>query len=229
MPITIAIDGHSSSGKSTLARDLAYRMGYVYIDSGAMYRAVTLHFLRLGVDLQREEQVSKALQTLQLEFMRLDDEQLIVLNGQIEREALRSMDVNRMVSPVATISKVRAALVARQQALGKLGGIVMDGRDIGTVVFPQAELKLFVSASIEVRVERRYLELLREGREAPRDQVKQNLLERDHIDSTRADSPLRKAVDAVAIDNSAITREEQLEMLYALARLRAQRYEKIRS
>ena len=224
MPITIALDGYSSCGKSTLARALAAALGYVFVDSGAMYRAVTLHFLRLGTDLGDAAAVRAGLGSLALDLITVEDGQRVRLNGQIVDAALRTMEVNALVSPVATLSPVRAFLVARQQELGRRGGIVMDGRDIGTVVFPKAELKLFVTARTDVRVERRYLELASFGREVDRDTVRANLLERDRIDSTREDSPLRQAPDAVLLDNSALTREEQLAMVLAIARLRERRH-----
>lgn len=217
MPITIAIDGRSSCGKSTLARDLAGRLGYIYVDSGAMYRAVTLHFLREGVTLENESSVARALRGLELSFRNEGVRQRVLLNGEVVEEELRSMAVNQSVSPVAAIGTVRRELVRQQQAIGARGGIVMDGRDIGTVVFPQAELKLFVTASEDERVRRRYDELLAGGRSATTEAVRANLLERDRIDSTRADSPLRQADDAVVLDNTNLTRGEQAAMATALA------------
>jgi len=155
MPITIAIDGFSSCGKSTLAKDLAASMGYVYVDSGAMYRAVTLHFLRMSIDVNDANQVDQALSDLRLDFRSEGTHQRVLLNGHIVEKELRSMAVNKMVSPVATLSNVRAELVRQQQHIGRNGGIVMDGRDIGTVVFPDAELKLFITADVKERVRRR--------------------------------------------------------------------------
>ena len=223
MSITIALDGYSSCGKSTLARALAAALGYVYVDSGAMYRAVTLHFLRNAIDIGDPAQVRESLAQLSLDLIYVADGQRVRLNGELVDEELRTMEVSALVSPVATLSPVRADLVARQQQLGQRGGIVMDGRDIGTVVFPKAELKLFVTARPEARVERRYLELLAMGQEVDRVTVRANLETRDHIDSTRADSPLRQAADAVLIDNSVLSREEQLAMVVALARIRERR------
>ncbi len=220
MPITIAIDGFSSCGKSTLARDLATELQYIYVDSGAMYRAVTLHFLRNGVDVARTEAVRGALGSLQLGFRNEGTHQRVLLNALVVDEELRSMEVNRLVSPVAALSEVRRALVAQQQAIGAAGGIVMDGRDIGTVVFPRAELKLFLTAAQHIRVERRVGELAGLGHSTAHGAVASNLRERDHIDSTRSDSPLRQADDAVVIDNSNLSRAEQVAMILALARLR---------
>ena len=221
MAITIAIDGFSSCGKSTLAKDVAAALGYIYVDSGAMYRAVTLKFLREEVDLSNEEQVANSLASLDLAFRNEGTHQRVLLAGEVVEQALRSMEVNQLVSPVATLPTVRRALVSQQRAIGAQGGIVMDGRDIGTVVFPEAELKLFVTASEEERVERRFLELQRYGRPTSREEVRENLRERDHIDSTRADSPLRQAVDAVVIDNTNLSREEQAAAATAIAKKRA--------
>ena len=221
--ITIAIDGYSSCGKSTLARALAAELNYVFVDSGAMYRAVTFAFLRDGVDLSDGPRVRDRVRALQLEFEVRDGKQTLFLDGEPLDAELRTMEVNAHVSPVATLSSVRAYLVDLQQHLGRRGGIVMDGRDIGTVVFPHAALKLFVTAGIDVRVERRRAELAAAGREVSAEEVAANLLERDRIDSTRKDSPLRQATDAVLLDNTNLTRGEQLGMALALARLRAGR------
>jgi len=220
MPITIAIDGFSSCGKSTLAKDLASTLGYVFVDSGAMYRAVTLHFLRMGVSVDDALKVEESLADLRLDFRNEGTLQRVLLNGQVVDKELRSMAVNELVSPVASLSVVRAELVRQQQYIGRNGGIVMDGRDISTVVFPKAELKLFITADPEERVRRRVLELERMGTATPSHVVAKNLAERDRIDSTRADSPLKKAPDAVVIDNTNLTREEQSAMALALAKLR---------
>ncbi len=212
--ITIAVDGFASCGKSTLAKDLAKSLQYTFIDSGAMYRAVTLYFLRQEVNIYDTEEVSKALEKISISFRHLEEGELAVtfLNDEnVERE-IRSKDVSENVSLVAAISKVRRFLVAQQQAMGKEKGIVMDGRDIGTVVFPDAELKLFITAQIDVRTQRRFDELQRKGIEMTRPQIEANLQERDRIDSTRKDSPLKKAEDAIEIDNSALNRAEQLEL-----------------
>lgn len=220
MGITIAIDGRSSCGKSTLARALAARLGYVFVDSGAMYRAVTYAFLRDGIDVADARAASTHVKRLRLHFERAGDRQVLFLDGEPLDRELRTSAVNAHVSPVATLSEVRAYLVERQRHIGRRGGIVMDGRDIGTVVFPNAELKLFVTASEDVRVARRHAELLALEREITREEVRANLRLRDEIDSTRRDSPLRQAPDAVLLDNTNLTREEQVEMSLALARLR---------
>lgn len=218
--LTIAIDGFSSCGKSTLARDLAGALNYIYVDSGAMYRAVTLHFLRRGTDVHDPQAVDAALRKLELGFVSEGTRQRVLLGGEIVEDELRTMAVNELVSPVATLSSVRRELVRQQQRIGRDGGIVMDGRDIGTVVFPSAELKLFVTADPEVRARRRTAELISLGRPTPPDEVAANLTERDRIDSTREDSPLRQARDAVVLDNSNLARNEQAAMVIALARTR---------
>ena len=220
MPITIAIDGFSSCGKSTLARDLAAALGYIYVDSGAMYRAVTLHFLRGGIDVDDRDAVARGLASLDLDFRSEGTHQRVTLNGETVEPELRTMEVNRLVSPVATLSAVRRELVRQQQRIGRAGGIVMDGRDIGTVVFPEAELKLFVTADNAERVRRRTDELARMGRPTAAEAVRENLSERDRIDSTREDSPLRQADDAVVIDNTNLSPGEQSAMALALARER---------
>lgn len=215
--IIIAIDGYSSCGKSTLAKALAARLHYAYIDSGAMYRAVTLYFLRHQISLEDNHQVLQALDSIHIHFERHPTGNRTFLNGEDVEEQIRAMDVSEWVSPVAAISAVRKALVLLQQAMGQRKGIVMDGRDIGTVVFPHAELKLFITAETEERVRRRYLELTAKGIAISVDAVRNNLIERDHIDSTRADSPLRQADDAIIIDNTHLTPEAQLEKAQALA------------
>jgi len=220
MPITIAIDGFSSCGKSTLAKDLATSLSYVYVDSGAMYRAVTLHFLRMGISIDNPVEVEEALADLRLDFRSEGTHQRVLLNGKVVEQELRSMAVNNMVSPVATLSVVRAELVRQQQYIGRNGGIVMDGRDIGTVVFPKAELKLFITADTSERIRRRVEELKTHGAATPYDIVAKNLAERDHIDASRDDSPLRKAEGAVVLDNTNLTRKEQSAMALALAELR---------
>ena len=206
----IAIDGHSSCGKSTLAKELAAALNYTYIDSGAMYRAVTLYFLEHQIDYSNTAAVKTALQNIQIAFTGGAKGVTTFLNGKdVERE-IRQMRVSESVSQVSAISAVRRAMVQQQQALGQESGVVMDGRDIGTVVFPQAELKIFLTASIDIRAQRRYEELKAKGEIVDLETIKKNLSERDHIDSTREDSPLRQAEDAVLIDNSHLTRAEQL-------------------
>lgn len=216
--IIIAIDGYSSCGKSTLARDLASALRFGYVDSGAMYRAVTLYLLDHDVALDNQEAVSAALQQIRIEFRSVSSENHTFLNGRDVEAHIRDMRVSSAVSPVAAIPEVRRALVQQQKALGEQGGIVMDGRDIGTVVFPHAELKIFLTATPDERVQRRRNELLAKGLELSEESVRNNLLERDRIDSTRADSPLRQAEDAVVIDNTRLSRKEQLDIALELAK-----------
>ncbi|HEY3372444.1 MAG TPA: (d)CMP kinase [Prolixibacteraceae bacterium] len=214
--IIVAIDGHSSCGKSTIAKAVAARFGYAFIDSGAMYRAVTLFALRhdLVADGQvRTQALIKALPQIKIEFKYNPDSQKsdTYLNGENVEEEIRQLPVSQNVSPVATIAEVRAAMVQLQKEMGKNKAIVMDGRDIGTVVFPEAELKLFVTASAEIRAQRRFDELTAKGESVSYEEILENVQKRDHIDSTREASPLRKADDALVLDNSFMTREEQLE------------------
>ena len=216
--ITIAVDGFSSCGKSTLAKQLAAKLGYVYIDSGAMYRAVTLYALRNNMIVDEELDTKKLIASLddvKIHFeLNANGEPQTFLNGtNVERE-IRKIYVSQWVSPVAAVPEVRHVMVAQQQKMGEAKGVVMDGRDIGTTVFPNAELKIFVTAEVDVRAQRRYDEMLSKGEPADMAEVKQNLQERDHIDQSRAESPLRKADDAVVLDNSHITREEQLQVAY---------------
>lgn len=218
--IIVAIDGYSSCGKSTLAKALAKTLHYAYLDSGAMYRAVTLYFLDNQLDYNDPEVVEEVLQNIEIHFERIDGQNRTFLNGVDIERAIREMRVSEHVSPVSTISAVRRAMVRQQQAMGKRRGIVADGRDIGTVVFPDAELKIFLVADPEVRTSRRHLELAAKGIDADWHEVQRNLLERDHIDSTRADSPLRQADDAVVIDNTLLSEEQQLEKALALAKER---------
>ena len=219
--ITIAIDGFSSCGKSTLAKQLAAKLGYVYIDTGAMYRAVTLYALRNNMVVDEEldtKQLISRLGDINIHFeLNANGELQTFLNGaNVERE-IRKIYVSQWVSPVAAVPEVRHVMVAQQQKMGEAKGVVMDGRDIGTTVFPNAELKIFVTADVDVRAQRRYDEMLSKGETADIDEVKQNLQERDRIDQSRSESPLRKADDAVVLDNSHITREEQLQIAYGWA------------
>lgn len=213
--ITIAIDGYSSCGKSTMAKDLAREVGYIYVDTGAMYRSVTLYAMRNGLF-----NADGSINTCELEqkmgeiniSFRLNSETGrpdTYLNGELVEKDIRTMEVSASVSPIAALPFVRKALVARQQAMGKEKGIIMDGRDIGTVVFPDAELKIFVTASAEVRAQRRYDELKAKGMPADFDDILKNVKERDYIDSHREVSPLRKADDAIELDNSNMTIAEQ--------------------
>lgn len=216
--ITIAIDGYSSCGKSTMAKDLAREVGYIYIDSGAMYRAVTLYclenqlFTAEGIDTKKLEE---AMPDIQISFQLNPDtgRPMTYLNGENVEDRIRTMEVSSHVSPVAALPFVREALVKLQQEMGKAKGIVMDGRDIGTVVFPDAELKIFVVASAEIRAQRRYDELKAKGQEASYEEILANVKERDYIDQNRAVSPLRQAEDAILLDNSHLTIEEQKQWL----------------
>ncbi len=216
--IIIAIDGYSSSGKSTMARQLARRIGYVYVDSGAMYRAVTLYAMRAGMisdGAVKTDLLLNALPQIEISFVPAGEDgiQHTLLNGEdVERE-IRSLEVSSMVSPVAEIPGVRHRLVALQQDFGKEKGIVMDGRDIGTTVFPNAEMKVFVNASPEVRAKRRLLELEQKGDKVDYEAVLKNIRDRDYIDTHRKESPLCQAPDAFVLDNDNLTREEQLQIL----------------
>lgn len=212
--IIVAIDGYSSSGKSTMARRLAAAVGYRYIDSGAMYRAVTLSAMEHGLVAPGKEPdvaaVTALLPGLHIDFRpNPDGSQTTMLNGRDVERLIRSLEVSDCVSPVAAIPEVRHALTAMQRRLGEGGGIVMDGRDIGTTVFPNAGLKIFVNASAEERARRRWLELKQKGQEAAYEDVLANVQKRDHIDETRQESPLRRAADAILFDNSALTLDEQ--------------------
>ena len=217
--IIVAIDGHSSCGKSTMAKALAQKVGYIYVDTGAMYRAVTLFALRNNMfDAEgqpKAEELEKAMADVNVSFV-LDEETklpLVCLNGEVVESEIRSLTVSSRVSPIAALPFVRAALTQAQQRMGLEKGIVMDGRDIGTVVFPDAELKVFVTASAEVRAQRRYLELTAKGDEVCFDDILRNVQERDYIDSHREVAPLRQAEDALLLDNSELTREEQMQWL----------------
>lgn len=216
--ITIAIDGFSSCGKSTMAKDLAREIGYIYIDSGAMYRAVTLycieHKLFNGKEIDTDK-LEKEIDNIHISFLLDPNTQRphTQLNGKDVEDRIRTMEVSSRVSIIAAIGFVRNHLVAQQQEMGRAKGIVMDGRDIGTTVFPDAELKIFVTASAEIRAERRYKELMAKGEKANFDEILTNVKERDHIDQTRSVSPLRQADDALLLDNSHMTISEQKEWL----------------
>lgn len=214
MKIIIAIDGYSSCGKSTLAKDLAEQMHYAYVDTGAMYRAITLYFLRENVSIKNMEEVTEALKNINLHFevQPESNRNEIILNGENVSRAIRDMIVAEKVSAVAAIREVRVFAVSQQQKMGKHKGLVMDGRDIGTVVFPDAELKIFMTADPEIRVTRRFKELYANNPDITLDEVRHNLEMRDYIDSNREESPLRKAKDARVLDNSEMGREEQLKL-----------------
>jgi CMP/dCMP kinase len=220
--ITIAIDGYSSTGKSTVAKQLADWLEYVYVDTGAMYRAVTLFAMRNNMVAEGIVNTSKlisALPDIALEFKKNSlGKAEIHLNGQNVEAHIRHLDVSENVSPVATISEVRRKLVEQQQKMGEAKGVVMDGRDIGTVVFPNAELKVFMTATAQERAARRYKELIARGDTVQYEAVLKNVQERDHIDTTREDSPLRKAKDAIAIDNSEMNLEDQFHTILQLAK-----------
>lgn len=220
--IIIAIDGFSSTGKSTVAKQLAKALHYVYIDTGAMYRAVTLFALRenlIGENFLHQEKLEKRLHEIEIRFKRNPEKGFaeVYLNGENIEDEIRTLEVSNYVSPIAAISAVRKILVDQQRQMGKEKGVVMDGRDIGTVVFPDAELKLYMTASAEKRARRRYEELLERSEVVSYDEVLDNVVMRDQIDSSRKDSPLRKADDAIEIDNSSLTLDEQFEKIIALA------------
>jgi cytidylate kinase len=219
--ITIAIDGFSSTGKSTLAKQLANKLGYVYVDTGAMYRAVALFAMRnelIGVDFLDKAKLIESLESIKLEFEFNADLGFaeMYLNAENVEEAIRTIEVSSYVSKIAEISQVRAKLVEQQQEMGKNKGIVMDGRDIATVVFPDAELKIFMTAGADTRAQRRFEELQGKGDSATYEDVLKNVNERDYIDTHRQDSPLVMAEDAIEIDNSYLTREEQFEVVSEL-------------
>ena len=216
----IAIDGWSSCGKSTLARQLAKSLGYTYIDSGAMYRAITLYFLRNHVNWIDNEQVKSALQDISIDFRinKSSSECEIYLNEENVEYVIRDLVIAEKVSEIATIKEVRTFAVAQQQKMGVQKAIVMDGRDIGTTVFPDAELKFFMTADIAVRVERRYLEMVKKNPNTTIEEVKANLEMRDYIDSNREISPLRKAADAIELDNTSLSIKDQLELALKIAK-----------
>ncbi len=227
--ITIAIDGYSSTGKSTVAKQLADWLGYVYVDTGAMYRAVTLFamesgFISVSADGSEKYFDSKSLiqqlPKITLEFKKAtpDSSADIFLNGRNVENDIRNLKVSQFVSPVAAVHEVRVKLVEQQQQMGKEKGIVMDGRDIGTVVFPSAELKIFMNASPTERAQRRFMELTEKGDNVSFEKVLANVKERDHIDSNREDSPLRKADDAIEIDNSEMNQHDQFHVILQLAK-----------
>ena len=218
--IIITIDGWSSCGKSTLAKQLAKELGYLYVDSGAMYRAITLYFLRNNIDLAEKKEVKEALKSISLEFVfnPKSSSSEIYLNDENVEYVIRYMVVAEKVSDVAAIKEVREFAVAQQQLMGKKKGIVMDGRDIGTVVFPKAELKIFMTADNAIRVQRRFKELYEKNPNVTIEEVKDNLEMRDYIDSHREVSPLRKAKDAIELDNTNLTEKEQFSKALILAR-----------
>ncbi|MBA3828233.1 MAG: (d)CMP kinase [Taibaiella sp.] len=213
--IIIAIDGYSSCGKSTLAKQCAKRLGYTYVDSGAMYRAITLYFIRHTIDISNHDHILDALASIHLSFVVNESSGIseIHLNDENVEHLIREMLVADKVSEVAAIREVRSFAVAQQKKMGRKKAIVMDGRDIGTVVFPEAELKIFMTADADIRVMRRFEELYLTNPHISIDEVRHNLELRDHIDANREESPLRQADDAIVLDNSSLTREEQLEIV----------------
>jgi CMP/dCMP kinase len=216
--INIAIDGKSACGKSTLAKSLAQKLAYLYVDSGAMYRAVTLYFLKNQVPLSNHQAVSNALSEITIRFGKKNDGAWVtLLNDEDVETEIRTQMVSDWVSEVAAISAVRQKLVEEQKAIGRQKGVVMDGRDIGTIVFPEAELKIFLTADEEVRVQRRFLEMQQKGYPVNDSEIRTNLQKRDFIDTTRADSPLVQAIDAIMLDNSELTPTEQLDIAYEWA------------
>lgn len=221
--ITIAIDGYSSTGKSTVAKQLADSLGYVYVDSGAMYRAVALYAMEQGIISKEHFDKAKLIASLpliQLQFEKKEEggKAHVFLNERDVENEIRKLEVSEFVSPIAAIPEVRAKLVVQQQEMGRKKAVVMDGRDIGTVVFPDAELKIFMNASAQERAQRRYKELLERGENIKFEDVLQNLEDRDRIDSNRKDSPLRKASDAIEINNSEMNIEDQFQMVLQLAK-----------
>ena len=210
--IIVAIDGYSSCGKSTIAKALAKYAGYTYVDTGAMYRAIALFTLRNN--LTDEAAIIAALPQIEVGFVLVDGAQHVTLNGEDVEGQIRTLEVGNRASQISAIKEVRAFLVAQQQKMGEAKGIVMDGRDIGTVVFPKAELKLFLTASPEVRAQRRYDELVEKGEKPDFAAVLADVNDRDYRDTHRAESPLRQAKDAIVVDNSNMTREEQMQVIY---------------
>ena len=218
--IIIAIDGHSSCGKGTLAKNLANELGYLFIDSGAMYRAVTLYLTRANISLDELQADPAILGNIKITFQYEEERHYYetYLNGENVENEIRSMEIARKVSPVSAIAEVRHFLVAQQQQMGEQKGVVMDGRDIGTVVFPEAELKIFMTASAEIRSKRRYDELTAKGIHVNYQEVLHNIKERDFIDSNRAESPLIKAEDAITLDNTSMSKKQQAQLSLSLAR-----------
>jgi len=215
--ITIAVDGYSSCGKSTLSNDLAHKLGYSYIDTGAMYRAVTLHCMEEKIISEHkfsEEGIIAELPHIKLDFVvsEISGKAEIYIHGRNIEQAIRTLEVASLVSHVSAIHEVRVQMVHLQREMGKKGGVVMDGRDIGTTVFPHAELKIFMTANEDIRIQRRKLEMEEKGIKVTAEEVRKNIHQRDMDDTTRKESPLRQAEDAVVLDNSNLTREEQLDL-----------------
>ena len=222
--IIVAIDGYSSCGKSTIAKALAKYAGYTYVDTGAMYRATALYVQRAGIEYQDSDkgELLAQLEKIHIGFVQTPEGQHVTLNGEDVEAYIRTLEIGNLASQISTIKEVRAFLVAQQQAMGEKKGIVMDGRDIGTVVFPNAELKLFLTASPEVRAERRFKELQAKGENPVFEDVLRDTNDRDYRDTHRAESPLRQADDAVVVDNSQMSREEQMAYIIEVFRGRSQ-------
>ena len=222
--IIVAIDGYSSCGKSTIAKALAKYAGYTYVDTGAMYRAVALYAQRIGIANPESgyTDLRAQLDNIHIDFIQTPEGQHVTLNGEDVESSIRTLEIGNLASQISTIKEVRAFLVAQQQAMGEKKGIVMDGRDIGTVVFPNAELKLFLTASPEVRADRRFKELQAKGENPVWEDVLADVNDRDYRDTHRAESPLRQAEDAVVVDNSQMSREEQMEYIINVFRGRSQ-------
>lgn len=214
----VAIDGYSSCGKSTLAKALAKKLHFIYVDSGAMYRAVTLYFLRNNTDLTNHDLIIDALEHIDLNFHSRDYQSHILLNGEEVSEEIRQMPVSESVSLIASIKEVRKAMVRKQQKMGKSKNMIMDGRDIGTTVFPDAQVKIFMTADPKIRAERRYNELMAKGEDVSLEEIFDNLAHRDFLDTTREESPLVRAEDAIILDNTELTEQEQLE--FAMDKIR---------
>lgn len=214
--INIAIDGYSACGKSSTAKIIAKQLNFIYVDTGAMYRAVTFYFINNKIDLKDEQAVKNALSNINIEFKREREQLFIYLNGVDVSQAIRQMEINQLVSEVSAISAVRRKMVQEQKSMARRKGVVMDGRDIASVVMPDAELKFFMIADIDIRTKRRMKELNLEDKPEIFEKTKANLLHRDHIDSTRTDSPLVQVEDAIVIDTSQITMEEQINQILSI-------------
>ncbi len=219
----IAIDGYSSCGKSTVAKALARKLNYVYVDSGAMYRAVTLYFLRNGTDISNAEAVTDALGRISVDLIPLNGESRVLLNGEDVSDEIREMAVSEQVSEVSALKAVREAMVRQQRLMGSEQNVVMDGRDIGTMVFPGAAIKIFMTADPYVRAERRYKELSAKGQQITLEEVFENIQHRDHYDTTRQESPLTRADDAIILDNTHMNEEEQLQFIAGIVAERSKR------
>lgn len=217
-PFIIAIDGFSSCGKSTLAKQIAKVLDYIFVDTGAMYRATALFFIRSKVNLNDVSQINDALEAMTISFKNIDGNNVTFLNGENVESEIRSLEVSGMVSEVAAIPAVRRKMVALQRNMTDADGVVMDGRDIGTVVFPDADVKFFVTADPLIRAQRRYNEMVAKEEHPDIQEIISNLAHRDHIDSTRDDSPLRQAEDAILIDNTTLTKDEQFELALSFIR-----------